>query len=383
MKRRTFLLGTGAVTGMGIVTASGRWHPDQTSVSAVAGKRNFQVTGPESLRQRAAAKGLFYGAALQAAQLEKDPVFAKAIARECNILVPERELKWRVLRPRPSIYNFAPADQLLKFAQEHQMQMRGHTLVWHEALPTWVDSSLNSLNAKQMLSDHITTVVKHYTGKMHSWDVVNEAIEPKHGREDGLRHSPWLTLLGPEYIDFAFRVAAAADPKALLTYNDFGMDYDTPFGRKKRTLVLNLLRQLKERGTPIHALGIQAHLYRDQPNFSPESFATFLQEVADLGLKIMITELDVTEKKLPTDITTRDRIIAAAYEDYLSVALAQPAVIAVLTWGLSDRYTWLSSKEARTDQTPVRPLPLDKNLKRKPAWNAIARALDATPKRSK
>jgi endo-1,4-beta-xylanase len=381
MKRRTFLLGTGALTGMGIVTASGRWHPEQTSVSAVPATRNFQVTGSESLRQRAAAKGLLYGAALQATQIEKDPAFAKAIARECNILVPERELKWRILRPRPSAYNFAPADQLLKFAQANQMKMRGHTLVWHEALPTWVDSSLNSVNAKQLLSDHITTVVKHYAGQMHSWDVVNEAIEPKHGREDGLRHSPWLTMLGPEYIDYAFRVAAEADPKALLTYNDFGVDYDTPFGRKKRTLVLNLLRQLKDRGTPIHALGIQAHLHRDRPDFNPDAFATFLQDVADLGLKIMITELDITEKKLPTDIATRDRVIAAAYEDYLSVALAQPAVIAVLTWGLSDRYTWLSQKEARADQTAVRPLPLDEKLKRKPAWNAIARSLNrATPR---
>jgi endo-1,4-beta-xylanase len=381
MKRRTFLLGTGALTGMGIVTASGRWHPEQTSVSAVPATRSFQVAGSESLRQRASAKGLLYGAALQATQIEKDPAFAKAIARECNILVPERELKWRILRPRPSVYNFAPADKLLKFAQANQMQMRGHTLVWHEALPTWVDSSLNSVNAKQLLSDHITTVVKHYAGKMHSWDVVNEAIEPKHGREDGLRHSPWLTMLGPEYIDYAFRVAAEADPQALLTYNDFGVDYDTPFGRKKRTLVLNLLRQLKDRGTPIHALGIQAHLHRDRPDFNPDAFATFLQDVADLGLKIMITELDITEKKLPTDIATRDRVIAAAYEDYLSVALAQPAVIAVLTWGLSDRYTWLSQKEARADQTAVRPLPLDEKLKRKPAWNAIARSLNrATPR---
>lgn len=366
---------------MGIATLGGCLQTGETSVSAVPATRKFPVSGSGALRQRAAAKGLLYGAALQATHLDKDPAFAKAVAQECNIIVPERELKWRVLRPRPSEYNFAPADKLLKFAQAHQMQMRGHTLVWHEGLPTWIDNTLNSVNAKQLLSDHITTVVKRYAGQMHSWDVVNEAIEPKHGREDGLRDSPWLTMLGPEYIDFSFRLAAQADPKALLTYNDFGMDYDTPFGRKKRALVLNLLRQLKEKGTPIHALGIQAHLHRDQPNFNPDSFATFLQEVADLGLKIMITELDLTEKKLPSDVPTRDRIIAAAYEDYLSVALAQPAVIAVLTWGLSDRYTWLSSKESRADKTAVRPLPLDDKLKRKSAWNAIARSLNRTTPR--
>jgi endo-1,4-beta-xylanase len=381
MKRRTFLLSTGALTGMGIVTASGRWHPKQTSVSAIPSSRKFTVSGKDSLRQRAAAKGLLYGAALQTSQIESDPDFAKAIAQECNILVPERELKWRNLRPRPSVYRFEAADKLLSFAQAHNIQMRGHTLVWHEALPTWVNTSLNSLNAKQILTDHITTVVNHYAGRMHSWDVVNEAIEPKDRRSDGLRNSPWLTMLGPDYIDLAFRVAADADPKALLTYNDFGMDYDTPFGRKKRALVLNLLRQLRAKGTPIHALGIQAHLHRDKPDFNPESFRVFLQEVADLGLKIMITELDITEKKLPTDTQTRDRVIAAAYEDYLSVALAQPAVIAVLTWGLSDRYTWLAGKEARTDKIPVRPLPLDQKLSRKLAWNAIARSISNAPPR--
>lgn len=382
MKRRTFLLGTGALTGMGLVTASERWHSKQTSVSAVPLTRNFTVSGKQTLRQRAVAKGLLYGAALQSKQVETDAAFAKAIAQECNIIVPESELKWRVVRPSPSVYHFAPADKLLSFANAHNIKMRGHTLVWHEDLPSWVNSSLNSLNAKQILTDHISTVVKHYAGKMHSWDVVNEAIEPKDGRSDGLRNSPWLMMLGPEYIDLAFRVAAASDPKALLTYNDFGMDYDTPFGRKKRMLVLNLLRQLKANGTPIHALGIQAHLHRDNPEFNPESFGTFLQEVADLGLKILITELDVTEKKLPIDAKLRDRTIAAAYEDYLTVALAQPAVIAVLTWGLSDRYTWLSTAEPRPDGSPVRPLPLDAQMNRKLVWNAIARSLDKTTQRS-
>jgi endo-1,4-beta-xylanase len=382
MKRRSFILGTGALTGMGIFTASGRWHPHQNAISAIPAARNFKVSGTSPLRQRAAAKGLLYGAALRTVQLEKDPVFAKAVAQECNILVPDRELKWRFLCPSPGVYNFAPVDKLLSFAQSHTMQMRGHTLVWHEALPSWVDGSLSHLNAKQILTDHISTVVKRYAGKMHSWDVVNEALEPKDKRSDGLRDSPWLTMLGPDYIDLAFRLAAEADPKALLTYNDFGMDYDTSFGRKKRVLVLNLLKHLKANGTPIHALGIQAHLYRDQPNFNADSFKIFLQKVADLGLKIMITELDVTEKKLPTNLQERDRIIAAAYEDYLSVALAQPAVIAVLTWGLSDRYTWLSTKEPREDRTSVRPLPLDKELKRKLAWNAIARSLDNAPSRS-
>jgi endo-1,4-beta-xylanase len=381
MKRRTVLIGLGTFAGLGAATAS-----DQRSrqfnhrvASQTIQNRKFDVKGNVSLRQRASVKGLLYGAAIQGKHIVTDTQYASVVAQECGVIVPETELKWRTLRPKPSTYNFEPADKLIDYAQKHQILLRGHTLVWHEALPSWFTSMVNAVNAEQILTDHITTVMKHYAGKMHSWDVVNEAIAPKHGRSDGLRNTPWLTMLGPDYIDMAFRVAAKADPNALLTYNDFGMDYDTSFGNAKREAVLKLLKRLKMQGTPIHALGIQAHLHRDKPIFNPEKFSHFLQNVADLGLKIMITELDVTEKKFPTDVFERDRKIAAVYEDYLSVALAQPAVIAVLTWGLSDRYTWLSKSEKREDNTPVRPLPLDANFNRKLVWNAIARSLDNAP----
>ncbi|MGA9382056.1 MAG: endo-1,4-beta-xylanase, partial [Phormidium sp.] len=116
-------------------------------------------------------------------------------------------------------------------------------------------------------------------------------------------------------------------------------------------------------------------------HFNQKKYSKFLSDVASLGLKIMITELDVEDDKLPRNIAIRDRMVAAAYQDYLSVVLEQPAVIGVLTWGLSDRYTWLSSYRPRPDKAPVRTLPLDANLQRKLAWNAIARAFDSAPKR--
>jgi endo-1,4-beta-xylanase len=127
--------------------------------------------------------------------------------------------------------------------------------------------------------------------------------------------------------------------------------------------------------------GIQAHLFSHKfyRQFDPKRLKTFIGEVADLGLKIMITELDVIDSKLPKDINIRDRMVAAVYEDYLSVVLEEPAVIAVMTWGLSDRYTWISKFAPREDDTPVRPLPLDNQLNRKLAWNAIARAFDSAP----
>ena len=169
----------------------------------------------------------------------------------------------------------------------------------------------------------------------------------------------------------------------MLVYNDYGLEYDTPDQEQKRTAVLKFLEDQKSKGTPIHALGIQSHLdhlEKTEKKFSAKKFREFLKNVADLGLKIMLTELDVNDTKLPGDINLRDRYVAAAYEDYLSVVLDEPAVIAVITFGLSDRYTWLT-EFPREDGQPVRPLPLDAQMKRKLAWQAMARAIDAAPQR--
>lgn len=381
--RRAFLAGLGGIACSGAIVAP---HPPRKVMSQnssiVGSDRDFRVTGETPLRDRAAAKGLLYGAAGLKSALSQDLNFASAFARECGILVAESAMKWDALRPDPERFNFTDGDWLAEFAQTHKMRLRGHTLVWHHALPPWFKATVTANNAEAMLRQHIQTVVSHYAGQMHSWDVVNEAIAPRDDRPDGLRNSPWLELLGSQYIDLAFRAAAAADPKALLVYNDYSLDYDTAEGTARRTATLNLLKRLKDQGTPVQALGIQAHLNRDQPRFNPEKLQAFLRSVADLDLKILITELDVTDKQLPRDIVARDRAVAVAYEDYLNAVLAEPAVIAVLTWGLSDRYTWLSSFDPRIDGAAVRPLPLDAQLQRKPAWAAMARVFDQAPDRT-
>lgn len=380
--RRSFLMGMGALTGMGAFTLAGGLKRLNNTIQAIDYEnRDFAVVGATSLRQRAAAKGLLYGAAASQRILSSNPNLAARFAQECAIIVPETELKWKALRPTPDRFNFASGDWLANFAHSHNMLFRGHTLVWHEALPEWFAGTVDSRNAEQMLLKHIATVVGHYAGKIHSWDVVNEAIEPADGRADGLRKWPWLQFLGPDYIEIAFRAAKEADPHALLVYNDHRLDYDTREEEARRTAVLKLLERLKSRGTPIDAFGIQAHLRGDETHFNSRKLRAFLHDVASLGLKILITEMDVTDQKLPKDASVRDRIVAGTYEDYLSLVLDEPAVIAVLTWGLSDRNTWLSSYKPRKDRSPVRPLPLNAQLKRKLAWNAIARAFDSAPMR--
>lgn len=372
IKRRTFVLGLGA-----FILASKIKNLYKPSQAANYASRDFAVVGNSPLRDRFATKGLLYGAAVSHRSLSSDLPFANRVATECAILVPESELKWKALRPSPDRFSFAASDWLVNFARSQGLLMRGHTLVWHEALPKWFATKVDSRNAEQMLQQHIATVVGRYAGKIHSWDVVNEAVHPDDGRTDGLRQWPWLQFLGPDYIETAFRAAHEADPQAMLAYNDHHLEYDTKDQEARRTAVLKLLERLKSRGTPIHALGIQAHLRGDADRFNAKKLRTFMRDVASLGLKIMITEMDVTDQKLPKNIDTRDRIVAGSYEDYLNVALEEPAVIAVLTWGLSDRYTWLESQKPRKDRAPVRPLPLDAKLKRKLAWNAIARAADS------
>lgn len=383
-RRRAIELMSGTLAGIGVAGEVANFKRQQV-LALDDTTPDFTVVGGSSLKQRAAAKGLIYGAAVRHDNLMQDVKLASNVATECGMIVPELALKWYIfnqpLRPSPDSFDFSAADRMLGFAKSHGMLFRGHTLVWHDCLPPWFQDTVNRQNAQQFLEKHIKTVVGRYAGKIHSWDVVNEAINIDDGNSNGLRLSPWLLLLGTDYIDYAFRLANAADPQAMLVYNDYGLDYDIDKDDAKRTAVLNLLESLKSRGTPIHALGIQAHLDGAQTAFNPTKLREFLRNVAKLGLKILITELDVRDKELPLELGVRDRIVASAYEDYLSVVLDEPATIAVLTWGLSDRYSWLSEFQPRPDHASVRPLPLDADMNRKLAWNALARAFDKATKR--
>lgn len=383
--RRHFLwLTVGTLTALGSVSVNAEIKRQQI-LALDDPKRRFKVVEKTSLKHRAFKKGrkLLYGAAVRHDQIAQDGLYAQNIVNECAILTPEWALKWHTpnkpLRPSPLEFDFSAADASLAFTQTHGLLLRGHTLVWHHSLPPWFKNTVTKQNAKGYLEQHIRAVVGRYAGKIHSWDVVNEAIEEGYllhkGRRDGLRNTPWLELLGTNYIDYAFRLTREVDPKALLVYNDYGLDYDTYEDEAKRNAVLRLLKHLKSKGTPIDAFGMQAHLDASKHRaFKPAVLRKFLRNIADLGLKIMITELDVTDKEIPLG-PERDRIVASVYEDYLNAALQEKAVISVQTWGLSDKYTWLSEFQPRNDSSQVRPLLLDTSMNRKLSWNAVARAL--------
>jgi endo-1,4-beta-xylanase len=339
-----------------------------------------EVAGKRSLKAHAQRHGLVFGSAVVVRNVQNDADFAELIAEQCGIVVPTNELKWVALRPAPDQYDFARPDFLLGYAKSHGMLMRGHNLCWHESVPAWIKEPENSAKARQFLVDHITTVCKHYAGQLHSWDVVNEAISPADGRPDGMRKSFWYEQVGPDYIELAFRTARAADPHAKLTYNDYGVEFDNDEDAERRRLILELLRDLKERDVPIDAVGIQSHVKAAQPFGFGKGLADYMESIQQMGLEIYLTELDVNEDDIQTDdVTQRDATIAQTYRDYLRVALANRAVKQVLTWDFSDRFTWLNGGPTHHRKQPNRPqrsLPFDRDYRPKQAFFAIRDSFD-------
>jgi len=322
------------------------------------------------LRAIAEARGVLFGTAAGSYQL-KDGDFQAALRREAAILVPEFEQVREAIEPEPGRFDFAGADLLTSFAARSGLAMHGHTLVWYAANPKWLDEKVAHAPDDEIFTYYIARVMKHYAGACRSWDVVNEAILPADGRADGLRATQWLKRFGPGYIDTAFHAAKQADPKALLVYSDWGCEGGEPWNDVFRAKTLDFLEGAKARGVPVEALGLQGHLNAFGPPVDQAKLRTFLERVKALGLKILVTELDVDDTKAPREITARDQAVADATARFLDVVMDNPATVAVLTWGLSDRYlprpAWLPG------YTP-RKLPLDTDLGRKPMWNAIARA---------
>lgn len=333
-----------------------------------------------TLREAGAKKNLLVGSAVSFAQLQK-PDFTSVLAAQASILVSENDMKWQNVHPEPERYDFSKGDALLAFATAHQQRVRGHNLCWHNQLPAWFKPLATSQNAADLLRRHIDAVAGHYAGRIQSWDVVNEAVQVEDGRPDGLRNSIWLQLIGPQYLDVAFRAASAADPKAILTYNDYDLEQDSPGHEAKRRYVLQMLTAIRDRNVPIGAFGLQSHLKANGAQSDWTKLHEFMEQIEKLNLQIFVTELDVDDSGLPAAIPERDHIVGDLYGDYLKNVLQHRSVKAVLTWGISDAGTWLNSFNRRKDGVPQRPLPFDSDLKPTAAFYAMRDVIAACPGR--
>ncbi len=380
--RRRF--GTAAMATVAMLSKIRSLSATQPSTSNEIG-----TTGPNSLRAHATAHALLFGAAVNPALLDLDGLaagnttdsYTRLLVDQAGIVVAENAMKWAALRPSPDNFDFGLADKLMRFAALASQKVRGHNLCWHEALPGWFAGYANKDNSRKLLVDHIQAVAGRYRGQIHSWDVVNEAVEPKDGRPDGLRNSPWLSLAGPDYIELAFQTAASVDPAAKLTYNDYDIELDTAEQSAKRGAVLLLLRRLKARNVPIHAVGLQSHLKADGPEPGP-GLVAFIREVKKMGLEVFVTEMDVNTHSLEGGPVVQDAAVTRVYRDYLGLVLAEANVSAVLTWGITSAHTWLNESRQpwarRPDGARQRPLPFDDNLRPTPVFAAIRDAIDSS-----
>lgn len=313
-----------------------------------------------ALRDLAAAKSKGIGAAVDVKALQNDPVYAQILTQQFNVLTPENALKMDWVQKKRGQFDFRAGDMLADLAQKNGMTFKGHTLVWFRALPEWLtEQTFTKEELKQIMHDHIKTVVTHYKGRVQNWDVVNEAIN-----DDGsYRHCIWYDVIGPEYIELAFRWARAYDPNVLLYYND----YDAEVPNQKSDAIYLMLKDLKAKGVPIDGIGFQAHVRVQNP---PNVFEMDknLKRFAQLGLFTDFTEIDVSIIHDPNrnaiDLWMRQ---AEVFGNFFKACINNSSCTMAVLWGFTDKYTW------KRDFDPSdAPLIFDAAYKPKPAFDVIA-----------
>jgi endo-1,4-beta-xylanase len=325
---------------------------------------------------------------------ERDKPSVRLIQYHFNTISPENVMKWEIIHPQPDVYNVGPADRYVGFGERNGMFVVGHTLVWHSQTPRWVfeDAAGRPLTRDALLArmrEHIRIVVGRYKGRVGGWDVVNEALE-----EDGtLRQSPWLRIIGPDYIAKAFQYAHEADPGAELYYNDYSMERAA-----KRAGGVRLVKSLLDQGVRITGVGMQDHLKMSWPTVAEED--STIAAFAALGVRVNISELDVdllppAMRDEGADVSLRaagsasldpytrglpdsvQRALAARYSEIFRVFLKHKDVIDRVTfWGLADGDSWLNGWPVRGRTS--HPLLFDRRGRPKPAFTAVTSLVPTT-----
>jgi endo-1,4-beta-xylanase len=336
-----------------------------------------QAVGPRAIPIGAAASADEYGPP----DMLQDPIYANLLSSQYSMLEPENAMKWDVTQPTQTTYNFQPGDELVAFAQANGMRVRGHNLCWYTQFPSWLAPYAASATPAQManlLQSHITTEVTHFAGQVFAWDVVNEAFnDPSGSAVPGLRDSIWydqpgIGQSGTGYIAQAFKWARAADPNALLFYNDYNIEEPGP----KFTAVYNMVQNFVNSGVPIDGVGFEMHVMNTYYPSATE-LTQNIQALAALGLQVHITEMDVrllldaNGNASTADLQTQ----AQVYQTILTVCLQQPNCTAFQVWGVSDAVSWIPGAFPGYGAA----LPFDENYQPKAAFSSLLTALQTTP----
>jgi endo-1,4-beta-xylanase len=312
------------------------------------------------------------GAAANHYILPENAAYRAALAKHCDVIVAEGAMKWAEIRPDRDTFNFSTGDATVAFGKAHGLTTRGHTLVWCEGNPPWLQTLASPTEAERELRRHITRVVEHYRGPISDWDVVNEPIAEKPRSATDLRDGVWFARLGARYIDKAFHMAADVAPRQRRVINEYAIEAATPRDALKREAFRRLILDLKMRGVPITGVGLQGHL-DGAAEIDSAGVSAFCAEMDRAGLDVLVTELDVNDFNLPGDVATRDAIVAKRTEQFLSAVFAGCRPKLICTWGITDKHTWMPTWFKRRDGLPNRPLPLDANLGEKPMLRVLQR----------
>jgi endo-1,4-beta-xylanase len=333
------------------ILATAAWLIVPASASSTVNSPSVPVTD-QSLRELGLRHGLYIGTAVDMAALNDaaDPQYRALVAEQFSTVTAENVMKWESLEPTRGTYNWGPADDLVAFARANNQRVRGHVLVWHNQLPGWLtagvaDGSIGTEELRGLLQKHITDVVSHFKGKIWQWDVVNEAASDPWDLPPEIHFKGfWAEHLGSDYIADAFRWAHAADPRALLFYNDFNIAGEDGTNAKSDAVYAWAKRML-DQGVPIHGIGDQGHL-DTQYGFSGTRMTADLERFASLRLKVALTEADVrtfvdnATEQVPTDPLA---LFAQPYEFHqmLNACLAVRNCLSFTVWGLGDAYSWV------------------------------------------
>jgi len=310
----------------------------------------------EALRAAAKQRGVELGTAVRGDVLRTNRAYRQLVAAQFSTVTPENEMKWALVEPSRGDFDFGPADDIVQRAREARQKIRGHTLVWHAQLPSWVND-LDAAELRQATREHIRGVMGHFAERVGVWDVVNEPITDR----GGLRRSVFLRRLGEGYIEDAFRTARAADADARLYLNEIGAE---GIGMKSNRLY-EVVRGLKARGAPIDGVGFQVHSNLEG---LPGDFVANMRRFKALGLDVAITEADVA-LKLPASAAD----LRAQADVYSKIVRACQAVsCASLTfWGFTDGRSWIPETQPGNGKATL----LDESLRPKPAFGAVQAAL--------
>lgn len=324
-----------------------------------------QDANQTTLRDLATRINFYIGSAVYPAHLD-DPAYVETLTREFNILTPESDFKTCALEPELGRFDFTQIDNLVDFAAAHNMQVHGHTLIWHECEPDWLkNATFTRDEAVDQLRTFVETVVGHFKGRVLFWDVVNEAMEDD---GSGLRDSAWRRLVGDDYLELAYRFAHEADPDALLYYTD----YDAEAVNAKSDAIYQMMADLIDRGVPINGVGLQSHLVLGQVDAA--SIAENIKSLGELGLQVQITEADIRYTGTTTEEIFQRQ--AADYAALFKTCLDSPYCTGFTVWGVADGVSWLRDTDPTFFSNPsVGPLLFNDAFEAKPAYYAIRDAL--------